>query len=92
MRALARSVQAYYPAGQASLGHQARLNVLVLVDSKGRVNDCKVAQSYNDPAFNRAACENIRRATFKPALDANGAPVDSYWNTTISYSLLKATG
>jgi TonB family protein len=86
-RSLVRSIRAVYPSTQARQGKQARVNVHVLVDADGRVTACTIPESYNDPAFDELACKKIRAVRFEPALDANGTPVASYWNTSVIYHL-----
>ncbi len=87
MRTLATSIQKIYPTQQAQSGKQARVNVHTIIDAKGKVTECTVPASYNDPAFDKLACDKIREARFVPALDENGKPVASYWNNTVSYRL-----
>lgn len=87
LQELARSIQKIYPSNLAFSGKQARVNVHAIIDAEGRVTECSVPASYNDPQFNKLACEQIREARFVPALDANGSPVASYWNSTVAYRL-----
>lgn len=69
---------------QASRGQQGRVNVRLLVAATGRPTDCKVVRSYNEPAFDKLACEKLLRyGRFEPALDASGTAVPSYYATTV---------
>lgn len=85
--ALAKAVQQHYPPALAGRGKQARVNIHALIGADGAVTDCSVQQSYNDPKFDGLACKEVQKFLFDPALDAQGNPVASYWNTTIIYSM-----
>ncbi|HUD29869.1 MAG TPA: energy transducer TonB [Novosphingobium sp.] len=77
-----------YPSGQAARGQQARVNFRLLVGSDGKPTDCKVLRSYNEPAFDAAACRSLMSfARFEPALDRTGKPVASYYNGTIIWTI-----
>lgn len=68
-------------------GRQARVNFRLIVDRNGVPSDCKVLRSYNEPAFDAAACRMLKRiARFKPALDRSGTPVASYFTSTVIWS------
>lgn len=87
IRGLVRTLKASYPRSLSYKGKQARLNVHARIDASGAVTHCSVPESYNDPKFDELACRNLRGYAFEPALDAQGNPVASYWNTTIIYTL-----
>ena len=75
-----------YPAGMLSAGKQAMVNFRLMVDEEGKPTACDVQRSYNDKLFDQVACSTLmRRARFEPALDAQGAPVPSYYLNTITW-------
>lgn len=87
-REWARHIQRDYPTHLARKGYQARVNARMLVDAQGQPTDCKVMVSYNDPDFDKLACQKLLRyARFRPALDRNGKPVASFYATTIAFYL-----
>lgn len=86
-RDMVRRIQAYYPLTQAMQGQQGRLSVIALVDVTGKPTSCNVQIAYSDPAFSKQPCEIIMETQFEPALDAQGKPVPSYYQTTINYSM-----
>lgn len=56
------------------------INFRLIVDTEGKVADCLVADAEEGSEFARVTCELLReKASFTPALDANGQPVRSYY-------------
>jgi len=84
---LTRAVAAVYPPGMLAMGKQARVNIHVVVDAQGAVTTCSTPQSYSDPAFDKLPCVAIAKARFVPALDRDGKPTASYYNTTVTYKI-----
>jgi hypothetical protein len=57
------------------------------VGPDGMPVSCAVRTGEADLAFERAACSTMMDySRFQPALDASGAPVASYFTTTIVYA------
>jgi hypothetical protein len=57
-----------------------------MVDDAGRPTDCIVQEATNPRRFAEVSCEVImRKARFLPALDAQGAPINSYWSHRIRW-------
>lgn len=55
-----------------------RLEMLVLIDEKGRVQDCNVEKSSGVAVLDATGCTSMElRARYAPALDRNGNPVKS---------------
>jgi outer membrane biosynthesis protein TonB len=87
MRALAAAVQSDYPGTALRAGMPAILRVRLAIDAAGSVTVCRMQLQYAEPEFERAACQNLKRARFDPALDKDGMPIASYWTTAIYYSI-----
>lgn len=85
--AMVHSIQAVYPGSMASQGKQGRVNFRAIVNAQGVVTRCDTLRSYNDPAFDKLACNVVRRTKFEPALDKDGKPADSFYNQTVVYSI-----
>jgi TonB family protein len=85
MASWSRKIQDYFPA--TMLGESGRVHLRIVVGADGAPVSCAVRIGQAAPAFERAACSTMMDyARFRPALDAGGAPVASYWTTTIVYS------
>jgi hypothetical protein len=65
------------PLRRAGLG--GVVQVRLIVDPAGRVDDCRV-ETEEPGEFEIAVCDALRaRARFTPALDADGQPMRTYW-------------
>ena len=52
------------------------------ISAEGRVTGCKIAQTSGHQVLDDATCEIVmKRARFKPALDANGKPTEDHFRT-----------
>jgi protein TonB len=66
-------VARYWPRGGAVF-------IAVRVLPNGRATDCKINRSIGVPAIDQWTCRLVeQRATFRPATDANGRPVASWY-------------
>lgn len=75
-----------YPSDLAAEGRQAIVEVRLLVDAVGAPTGCTVVEGYNEPRFAKATCDQIiKRARFKPAIDAAGQPAASYYITRVQW-------
>ena len=84
----ASEIQKVYPSDLAGMGQQARVNIIMMVDEKGKPTGCKVLSSYNNARFDTLACKGMmENAEFIPALDRAGNPVASYYTTAVNYSV-----
>jgi protein TonB len=61
-------VRPRYPLLAREAGIEGRVDVMVLVDEKGRVANARVVNSDVTPAMERAALEAARQSVFEPAL------------------------
>ena len=56
------------------------------VDPEGAITDCIIQSSYSDPAFSQKVCAEFKRnGKFKPALNADGEGVASYWANSVLF-------
>lgn len=64
-----------YPAVNIRKGEAGSVQVVVLVDAAGKVADCSLVESSGVAALDAQTCATIKeRATFKPAVGADGRP------------------
>lgn len=83
----ARRVQEHYPYQMLSRGMQGYLRTRLEVSTDGEVTGCHLQTEVNNDEFERVACDNLMRAKFDPALDAQGQPIDSYYLISVVYML-----
>ena len=83
-----RKLQQDYPNRMGLRGMQGVLWVRLDVSVEGKPTACHMQSPINEEDFEREACENLmRHAKFTPALDAQGQPIASYWQTSIVYMI-----
>ncbi|WP_420607588.1 energy transducer TonB [Novosphingopyxis sp.] len=77
-----------YPKDLLRKGAQGLVNFRLSIDEKGKVTDCHIQASTRPQGFDDAVCEAIsKRARFKPALDAEGKPLASYWISRVRFEI-----
>ena len=77
-----------YPGSMIDGGYQGIVNFRLMIDAFGKPTSCHVQWSSRPKAFDDVVCRGLmRRARFKPALDAQGKPVPSYWGQTVNFRL-----
>jgi len=77
-----------YPRNLLRRGEQAYVRIRLNVSVEGRATDCAVQSRLNDTQFDELACELlIEHARFEPALDGDGLPIASFWQTAVIYSI-----
>lgn len=84
-RALVRRIQESYPIAALSTGEQGILRMRVIVSETGTVESCTLLKATVTRNLDSPACKFMQRATFEPALDAEGKPMRSYFVTSITY-------
>ena len=84
----ARKVQASYPSDMIRAGRSGRVFVRLIVGADGRPTSCIPDRRSAETSFGEHGCDiSMRHARFEPALDANGAPVASFYTTTLVYQV-----
>ena len=77
-----------YPANMLLQGRQAIVEFRLSVDAKGSATQCHIQQSTRPQEFDNAVCKSLmKRAKFRPALDADGDPVASFWRNTVRFEI-----
>ncbi|MEP2735183.1 MAG: energy transducer TonB [Erythrobacter sp.] len=84
---IARRVQDSYPSAALRKGESAIFRMRVIVDEEGAVAECIMNKTTVADSLESPACKEMRSAEFKPALDAQGRPMRSYYVTSITYSI-----
>lgn len=84
---LARELRKTYPPRAYRALQNGPLEVAAVIDPGGTATECKVIVSSSFPDLDAAACKAILKAKYRPARDAQGAQVASYWKTRITYAL-----
>jgi hypothetical protein len=76
-----------YPAVPNLNRISSLLQLRLKVDARGRVAECVVQSSPGSSQFGEKNCTGLRRqARFDPALDAQGQPVESYFQMSITFA------
>jgi hypothetical protein len=79
-------VQRRYPSDMLRSGTGAYVPVRVMVDAEGQATSCVIQEQGIDQAFADATCDGLRRI-YRPALDAEGQPIDSVFQTAVVYMI-----
>jgi hypothetical protein len=83
-----RRIQSSYPTGMVQRGRSGLVNIRLVVGPDGKPSACIPNKEFSTAGFEDHACAvTMRYARFEPALDASGAPVASFYATTITYEL-----
>jgi TonB family protein len=76
-----------YPATAMLNGQRGIVNFRLSVGTDGKARSCHIQESTRPKEFDDAVCKAmIRRANFKPALDKDGVPIDSFYRNTVTFS------
>lgn len=84
---VARLISSTYPTEAVIKGEQGVFSMRVIVSETGTVEDCVIFKATITERLDSPACREMQRAKFKPALDAEGKPMRSFYGTTIAYRL-----
>jgi TonB family protein len=77
-----------YPENMLRGGYEGIVNFRVMVDEHGKATSCHIQASTRPKEFDDLVCRSVmKRAEFKPALDAKGKPIPSYWRQTVDYRM-----
>ncbi len=82
-----RRIGRLYPSTALRLGEQAIVRMRVMVDENGAVTDCHIVEATDTERLESPACQQMMKAEFEPAIDAEGKPFASYHVETITYRI-----
>jgi protein TonB len=75
-----------YPDEAADADEQGYVTISFTVGIDGRMTDCKVVRSSGYARLDAVPCKVLpKRARFKPAKDAMGAPIVSHGTTSMAF-------
>ena len=75
-----------YPTELIRQNVSGRIDFRLMVDANGAVTNCMLQGLFSDARFKDVVCPLLtRRARFKPALDANGAAIASFYQQTVVF-------
>lgn len=86
-RAIAKKIMSSYPKRALRERESAILRMRLLIDEQGRITDCRLYESTITEVLDSPACDKMKEAEFDPALDAEGKPVSSFYQTAIIYRI-----
>jgi hypothetical protein len=77
-----------YPADMLQKGRRANVFFRLNVGADGKVAACHIVATTEPKEFDDAVCKSIKkRARFKPARDAQGLPIASYYLNQVAFRL-----
>ena len=77
-----------YPKNLVLNGVQGNVNFRLIIDEAGKIESCNIQKSTRPMEFDELVCKlATKRGRFKPALDAAGKPVRSYYRQTIAFRI-----
>lgn len=77
-----------FPASERQRWGTGLNTVRLAIDATGKATSCHVQRASAGEAFNTAACNLLMsKGRFRPAIDADGRPVASYWVKNFRFQL-----
>ncbi len=77
-----------YPEAARKAKQQGQVFVGMTIATNGQFSDCRVLQSSGVPSLDQATCPILsERARFRPGLDADGKPIESYKSLKFTWTL-----
>lgn len=77
-----------YPPAMLAAGKRAIVNFRLNVDATGKTTACHIQDATHEKSFEDVVCKAVmRKASFEPALDAEGNPLASYWINTVMFHM-----
>ena len=76
-----------YPKAMLRKGYPGVVYFRLIVDADGKPTECAVQETSQPDKFAEVTCDRMmKRAKFIPALDADGKPIPSYYNNSVSFT------
>ncbi len=77
-----------YPTDMLSQGQPALVQFRVDIGAAGEIKGCHIQKTTRPKEFDDAVCKSLmKRAEFFPALDAEGQPITSFWQSTVQFQI-----
>lgn len=77
-----------YPSELLKAGTEGIVQFRLSVDEEGKPTGCRIQQSTQGAEFDQVVCAALmRRANFKPALDAHGQAIASYFRSAVRFEI-----
>ena len=77
-----------YPRDLVRTGAQGLVRFRLTVDKEGAPTKCDLASTTKPEGFGSVVCGALlQRARFKPALDAQGEPIKSYFTGVVRFQM-----
>ncbi len=86
-KVISRRIIDNYPRKALNRGEQGIMRMRVMVDEVGAVTNCVIDKATLTQSLESPACKAMYSATFEPALDNNGKPMESFYITGIKYQI-----
>lgn len=81
-------VSSDYPLDMLRSGQPAIVEFRLSVDVGGKATACHIQSTTRPKEFDDAVCKSVmRRASFDPALDAQGKPLASFYRNTVRFQI-----
>lgn len=77
-----------YPSAMLRNGNQGLVQFRLMVGADGKPTSCHIQRSTRPKELDDMVCHNLmRRARFTPALDAEGKPIASYFQSSVRFQI-----
>lgn len=81
-------VSSDYPRDMLFVGQPALVNFRLSIGVDGKTTACHIQATTRLKAFDNAVCKSVmKRASFWPALDAEGQPIASYYQNAVRFQI-----
>lgn len=81
-----KSVRDRYPRSALYQNGFGAFQTLLTIEADGSVSECLVNNTEQPDVDGEAACEELRKASFEPALDTSGQPMRSFYSGLLTFS------
>ncbi len=77
-----------YPVAALRRHETGRAGFVLTVDAQGMPSDCQITLTTHYPDLDQATCDvMMRRARFRPPLDAQGKPTTGTWRSSVNWAI-----
>lgn len=75
-----------YPRIASRYLRSGPVDAVALIDATGKATGCRIISSSGHDELDQSACQGMTKPRYRPAVDAFGKPVASYWKARITYA------